>query len=103
LAMVMNELITNSFEHAFKGKAHGVLSLSLYRRAAFIQITIKDDGPGVTIDFQPGHTLGMKLLEMLTRQMKGFYEMKNENGLEVSIQIPIENRENASGNNQLFS
>jgi two-component sensor histidine kinase len=103
LAMVMNELITNSFEHAFKGKSSGLLSLSLYRRAAFIQITIKDDGPGVTIDYQPGHTLGMKLLEMLTRQMKGFYEMKNDNGLEVSIQIPVEVRENVAGNTQLFS
>lgn len=103
LAMVLNELITNSFEHAFKGKSNGVLSISLYRRVAFIQITIKDDGPGVTVDYEPGHTLGMKLLEMLTRQMKGFYEMKNDNGLEVAIQIPVENRENAQGSNQLFS
>jgi two-component sensor histidine kinase len=103
LAMVLNELVTNSFEHAFKGKSSGVLSVSMYRRVTFILITIKDDGPGVTVDFEPGQTLGMKLLEMLTRQMKGFYEMKNDNGLEVSIQIPVENRETAQGNTQLFS
>jgi two-component sensor histidine kinase len=90
LALILNELITNCFKHAFAGMKDAVLEVSLFRKHHFILVMVKDNGQGITTTLSDRETLGLKLLEMLTRQLKGFYEMKNNGGLEVCVQIPFE-------------
>jgi len=74
LGLLMNELITNSFKHAFNGRESGTISLSLHRveEQAF-DLHYSDDGSGIPLDrIQPtGSTLGVSLIEGLVEQLNG--------------------------------
>ena len=48
VGLVVNELITNSFKHAFGGRGHGVISLECLRKGVDrYQIVVADDGCGL--------------------------------------------------------
>lgn len=74
LGLILNELVTNAFKYAYVGRDSGVLRLSLHslngRGYAF---GVEDDGPGMMdgVDVQKLDSLGMQLVEGLTRQIKG--------------------------------
>jgi two-component sensor histidine kinase len=74
LGLLMNELITNSFKHAFNGREHGTISLSLHRaEGQAFDLYYSDDGSGIPLDrIQPtGNTLGVSLIEGLVEQLNG--------------------------------
>jgi PAS domain S-box-containing protein len=87
VALIVNELITNSYKYAFKEKTSGNIYISLKKHDSFVILTVADDGPGLTegIDLTKLNSLGFKLLNIFTKQLKGTYVVKNENGLSISI------------------
>ena len=91
LALLTNELVTNSYKYAFREGG--------YMRFRLIQNTdnrvifeIRDSGPGLPEDFQRGKlkSLGFKLIEIFVRQIKGTCKMHNDGGLVVIIEFPYE-------------
>ncbi len=73
-ALVINEILSNSYKHAFKGKKHGTIDVSAVQENGHIRIKVKDDGIGIPPDFDISHTnsLGMKLIRTLVKhQLKG--------------------------------
>jgi PAS domain S-box-containing protein len=86
LGLIANELISNSLKHAFSGRAEGLVRLSLRRLPdKEIQLSIGDDGGGVASDFTESRSLGLRLVKILTGQIKGRMEYKNENGVNFNI------------------
>ena len=86
LGLIANELISNSLKHAFSGRAEGLVRISLRRLPDNeIQFSIGDDGGGVAADFTESRSLGLRLVKILTGQIKGRMEYKNENGANFSI------------------
>lgn len=79
--LLVNELITNSFKHAFPGKKHGEIILSL-RKTEDGDFLLKyhDSGVGVPITVVNGHVLsfGMYLIELLVSQLEGTIEKKED-------------------------
>lgn len=74
LGLLLNELITNSLKHAFKGRASGEVTLSLHRADGdSFDLHYSDNGVGMPIDkLQPdGETLGTTLIESLVEQLNG--------------------------------
>ena len=74
LGLLLNELITNSFKHAFKGREKGLVTLGLHRSQKNVfDLHYADDGLGIPIEkMQPdGGTLGMSLIESLVEQLNG--------------------------------
>ena len=83
LGLMVNELVSNAFKHSFKS-GEGVLSVSLRREdAESYSLTIADDGPGLPegFDLSKTESLGMRLVETFTRQLKGKLTINRENGL----------------------
>jgi two-component sensor histidine kinase len=50
---------------------------------------VKDNGKGIQTDYNSQSAMGLKIVDMVTRKMKGFYEMRNNDGLQVNIQLPM--------------
>lgn len=80
LALIFNELLTNSLKHAFIGKSEGNISIQLKQtdenRFGFIY---KDDGQWKSPNSE--QTFGLGLIETLSGQLDGVYErVTNENG-----------------------
>lgn len=72
LAMIINELITNSLKHAFQGKSKGQISLTMEFEDHKRVIYYKDNGEGFDATQKPADpkSLGMRLIKLLAKQLK---------------------------------
>lgn len=87
LGLILNELITNSFIHAFPDNRKGIISIDL-SNGCILQYS--DNGVGVSdgFDFRNQNTLGLKLIyEIGERQMLGNVSMKSDNGVKCKIEF----------------
>jgi len=74
LGLLLNELITNSFKHAFHGRSEGLVTLSIHQAdGEAFDLFYADDGTGIPLDkLQPdGSSLGTSLIESLVEQLNG--------------------------------
>ncbi|WP_156126583.1 sensor histidine kinase [Hymenobacter sp. DG25B] len=72
VGLVVNEMVTNAYKHAFQDLAQGNLHVSFASRPTGFQLTIADDGAGMPAQDAPAkaHSLGMQLVRTLTKQLK---------------------------------
>lgn len=74
LGLLLNELITNSFKHAFKGRGSGLITLTLQQsKDRSFDLHYSDDGTGIPLEKiqSDGTTLGTSLIEGLVEQLNG--------------------------------
>jgi two-component system, sensor histidine kinase PdtaS len=73
LGLILNELMTNSFKHAFANVTNGVIDVSIKNAEGYLTLTYKDSGPGLPIDmdFSTLKSLGIKLIGRLSKQIGG--------------------------------
>jgi two-component sensor histidine kinase len=78
LGLLINEWITNSILHGFKGRNHGSIYLSLHLKDGKYLLTYKDDGIGfVKADEDDGdHHLGHFLIDGFAEQLNGSIKSK---------------------------
>jgi len=91
-ALVVNEVLSNAYKHAFKGRKKGTIEISAVQENDLIKITIRDDGIGLPIDFDisRSNSLGLKLIRTLvSHQLKGSLTLKSLNGTEMSMEFPV--------------
>jgi len=88
--LVLNELFTNAYKHAFAGREAGLLRVELREEEKDVVIVVSDDGPGLPKDFAPegGATLGMQLVVNLTRQLGGSLDVRNHDGAAFTLRFP---------------
>ena len=78
-ALILNELTSNALKYAFTAKEKGNLSISLkLEKDKLLLLTVCDDGIGIPkkIQFSNTKTLGLRLVRVLTRQLNGIAELK---------------------------
>jgi PAS domain S-box-containing protein len=89
--LAINELLTNAYKHAFKGRPEGTLRLTLKREGPEVLVVVADDGPGLPPDFrlEEGETLGMRLVLNLARQLGGEVTVANDDtGAVFTLRFP---------------
>lgn len=57
--LLINELVVNSFKHAFNGNDNGKLSVTLKKKNGHTVLTVADNGPGLPRNFNPNHEHGL--------------------------------------------
>jgi len=78
-ALILNELTSNALKYAFTEKGKGNLSISLdLETDKLLLLTVCDDGIGIPkkIKFNNTKTLGLRLVRVLTNQLNGKAELK---------------------------
>ena len=88
LGLIINELISNAFRHAFPDGKTG--TVSIFFRAmenGSYQFDIKDDGVGVPgdVDFEEPRSFGLQIVKTLTDQLNGDLRVSRNSGTEVAI------------------
>lgn len=81
LALVMNELIANALEHAFRlSRREGVLAINLTQDGAEVTVTIADSGIGLPQDFALASRrgLGLQIVQTLVeKDLAGSLRLEN--------------------------
>jgi PAS domain S-box-containing protein len=101
LGIIINELVSNSFKHAFKGKDEGEIQIKLHREGCnsiTYVLSILDNGIGIPKDFdiEDLDSLGIQLVNTLVNQLSGELEMKRESGTEFIIRFKVTEKNPAS-------
>ncbi len=90
LALVINEMLTNSAKYAFADQKSGHINISIETLEEHkFKLHYSDSGPGITEDkrIDATNTLGSRLIKILTRQLGGTVEQFNENGLHYVVRF----------------
>ena len=91
-ALVVNEILSNAYKHAFKGRKKGTIEISALQENGQIRITIRDNGVGLPDNFDIGrsNSLGITLIRTIVQhQLKGSISLKSKNGTEISMEFPV--------------
>ncbi|MFZ9028126.1 MAG: sensor histidine kinase, partial [Crocinitomicaceae bacterium] len=87
LSLIFNELVTNSIKHGFMDRGSGAIELDIQKGDKIVTMTYSDNGTWK----QPkgGITFGLDLIQTLTDQMDGAYELtKSEGKTTYEFKIP---------------
>ncbi|MCU0292416.1 MAG: PAS domain S-box protein [Thermoanaerobaculaceae bacterium] len=88
IALIVNELITNSIKHAFPGGRGGTIAIELTRPATGgYRFVVADDGIGfpVDLDFRSTRSLGLQIVCILVDQVGGTIELERTVGTRFTI------------------
>jgi PAS domain S-box-containing protein len=91
--LILNEIITNAFKHAYPEKEKGNITINLNRRGDDIYLYVVDDGIGIPdeIDLEDPKSLGIKLIHTLSTQLNAEAEFRNQNpGTKFALQFTLE-------------
>jgi PAS domain S-box-containing protein len=93
LALTLNETLSNCFEHAFPDGRKGEVRVSLRCRSDSGELTVTDDGIGLSESVRPGGSsgLGLKILAVFAEQMRGHLQISRSElgGTEIRLRFPI--------------
>jgi hypothetical protein len=96
VGLIVNELVTNSFKHAFPGEATGEIFLELHKvdEGKYL-LVVGDNGIGIPADFDLERTtsLGLQLVQALAQQLNSQIRQ-----LELQINSAQKEIDNLSGN-----
>ena len=89
--MIINEVLTNSFKHAFTGHDDPEIKISLSRlKDGNVSLVISDNGNGLPegFDARKPKGLGMKLIRILSKQIKSSLEIDGGDGTTFRFVFP---------------
>ena len=90
--LILNELITNAFNHAFPGNREGEIAVSFkYGKENSCIMTIADNGTGFPEkkDDKRSSSLGLELVEILAQQLNGRLTRSGSSGTTYTLTIPL--------------
>ncbi len=87
--LIINELVTNSIKHAFKGIKSGKVSVKFHSQDGCYTLIVSDNGTGLPKDFDVRNPekLGLKLVNSLTDQLDGRLEVHSNGGTTFKIRF----------------
>ncbi len=94
VGLIVNELLTNAFKHAFVNKNEGTIWVSFgVSEKGLVSLTVSDDGVGLPqgFDINATKTLGLRLVKILAEdQLQGTLEVPSDGGATFKMEFGIE-------------
>jgi PAS domain S-box-containing protein len=87
--LIINELVTNALKHAYPEGRSGEVRVSLRRKDGQLELSVADDGVGMSTSNGSGDSLGMQLVETLVSQIRGKLTSVQTNGMTFSVTCPL--------------
>jgi len=90
--LILHELIANSLQHAFTGRASGAVTVSAHRNnGSSVAISVSDNGVGMPSARKPESSgkIGFELARMLTEQLHGTLERIDGKGSSFTLTFPV--------------
>ncbi|MBE9463271.1 sensor histidine kinase [Dyadobacter sp. UP-52] len=91
LGLIINESIVNAIKYAFLNEQHGRVCVYLHRdEHDFLLLRISDNGIGLPqgLDLLENNSLGLDLMQGLTKQLKGSFKIESNQGVHITVRFP---------------
>jgi len=88
VGLITNELVTNSLKYAFAGRSVGEIGVRLTKsETGDFLLMVSDNGVGFPekFNFEKATSLGLRLVRILTKQMRARLEMSNGMGTQFRV------------------
>lgn len=86
IGMIVSELASNSLKHAFEKIKNPVIKIELKQiNNSNYELIYVDNGVGLPENYNKTNKLGMRLIDIFSRQIKGLYVFENQKGLMYKI------------------
>lgn len=90
VGLIITELVSNSYKYAFQGLAGGHIQIILNQSPEHFRLLVRDNGVGLPEEMHSlnSTSLGLRLVKLLTKQLKGGVAISSANGTTFTISIP---------------
>jgi PAS domain S-box-containing protein len=92
LGLILNELVSNALKYAFgeRDAGRGRLRIELSQSDSHLVLQVRDNGSGLPqdVNWQVPRTLGLRLVRVLTEQLRGSLELDRQDGTAFRIVFP---------------
>lgn len=85
VGLLVNELITNSFKHAFQNRSEGTIEISLKKENDTLILEVNDDGSGIKME--ENNNFGRNMIRSLCRQLQAEWIRETNSGLKNKFVI----------------
>jgi two-component sensor histidine kinase len=96
LGLLINEVLTNAYKHAFVNRDNGTIEVILKNNNFNCILIIKDDGIGMPESIQKveSTSMGMELIHILAEQLGADLKIIKQNGTQFILQLDNDIKEN---------
>ncbi|MCQ8104137.1 PAS domain S-box protein [Methylomonas sp. SURF-2] len=87
--LIINELVSNALKYAFPDDKTGEIRIGFIRSEAEFELTISDNGVGLPpeLDFKNTSSLGLQLVDTLTKQLLGQMSLDRTDGTSFTLRF----------------
>ena len=92
LALAVAELVHNAFEHGLADRTHGHVEVSMRRIPGELVLTVRDDGIGLPVGFDPATAanLGLEIVRTVVEDdLRGTLSFSGGRGTTVTVRVPL--------------
>ncbi len=95
LGIIVNELITNSIKHGFAHQVAPLITIDIQASGSNIKLYYKDNGVGLLQgqDIFSTQSFGMKMINLLSQQLKGQVKAYSREGFIFELKFPYQTNE----------
>lgn len=91
LSIIVNEIITNSYKHAFSADQDGEIQIFINSKDDNVVIELSDNGKFIEKIEKQIQTMGETLIKELVKQLNGFLSVEKNNGYKYQIEFKLAN------------
>ena len=90
IGLILNELISNALKHAFPDGRSGTIRIEAQSQDSLVNLAVVDDGVGMAedLDARGRKSLGLEIVEILARQLRGTWKLQREAGTVFRLSFP---------------
>ncbi|MGV3664736.1 MAG: sensor histidine kinase [Leptospira bouyouniensis] len=87
IGLILNELVSNCFRHAFKNGQKGIIEVSFGKLSNEFVLVVRDNGSGMEVDLD-NKGIGLMLVRNLVKQLRGNLMISIKEGVIFEIKFP---------------
>ena len=89
LSLIVNEVVTNSYKHAFAGRDNGKIEITIKLENKKVALTIIDNGTGFNETVLKPDSLGIEIIRGLAEQLNAEFNYSSYNGTVFSLSFTL--------------
>lgn len=87
LALILNELLTNAVKYGCSGAGESIIRVGLTKDGDTFVLYVEDNGPGFDLLSASKQSSGLKLVQLLARQLRAQFEVSNKPSSRCSLRF----------------